>query len=439
MFGEDAPEVLVVGAGPVGQFAALALARRGVRVRIVDRGVWPCAQSYALALHSKSIELLEDFGLGDAMLDAAHAVDGLSLYDASKLRAEVKLTGVNGAPGPIVVLRQDMLEGLLEDALKVHGVRVEWRHEVSRLVQEGGHAAVTIDRFEKESRGYVVAHTEWALASSTDLEVPFVIGADGYNSRVRRALNLDFHEVGPAQYFAVFEFKSDAGSKHDMRVVLGDQTTDVLWPLPGGAYRWSFELPDYRDVETESRKQDLLAAGFDFPTERSKERLYLTEGPESAVLTEANLRALIAARAPWFTASVDEIVWKSVVRFERRLAGGFGKGRMWLAGDAAHLTGPVGIQSMNLGLEEAHDLAGAIAGILRNAESPSALEDYGRRWMATWRSLHNLEGGLSGGPLADEFIRGHAGALMSCLPGHGETLAAMAAQLGLSLAKAQAG
>ena len=164
----------------------------------------------------------------------------------------------------------------------------------------------------------------------------------------------------------------------------------------------------------------------------------MTEGADSPVLTESNFRALIAERAPWFTASISELVWKSVVRFERRLADGFGKGRMWLAGDAAHLTGPVGIQSMNLGLQEAHELAETLAGILRGGESMAALEDYNRRWMGRWRQLHNLEGGLAGGPETDEWIRAHSGVLMSCLPGCGAGLTALAGQLGLRLAEAQA-
>ncbi len=430
---EETPEVLIVGAGPVGQFAALALVRRGIRVRVVDRGLWPCAQSYALALHPKSLGLLADFGLLDSVLDSAVMVPSLGIYDGSERRATIQLAepGGNG----VAVMRQDALESLLEDALKVQGVQVEWRHEVSRLAGADDRVDVTVDKFEKESRGYVVAHTEWVISKTTDLQVPYVIGADGYNSRVRRGLKLDFHEVGPAQYFAVFEFKTDAAEK-EMRIVLGDRTTDVLWPLPDGACRWSFQLPDYHDPNIEGLKNNLLAAGFDFPTERSKERLFLSESTPAAVLEEQNFRALIAERAPWFKGSIREVVWKSVVRFERRLADGFGRGRLWLAGDAAHLTGPVGIQSMNLGLEEAHDLAQTLSGILRKSEPQSNLDAYDQRWTAIWRQLHNLDGGLRATAQTDPWIAGHAATLTSCLPAYGDELGALGNQLGLTLARA---
>ena len=152
---------------------------------------------------------------------------------------------------------------------------------------------------------------------------------------------------------------------------------------------------DYQDESIETLKKGLLAAGFDFPTERSKERLFMSQGADSAVLDEANFRTMIAARAPWFKGSIGEIVWKSVVRFERRLADGFGKDRLWLAGDAAHLTGPIGIQSMNLGLAEGQDLAQTISGVLRNAAPQSSLDAYSQRWTAVWRQLHNLDGGSS--------------------------------------------
>jgi putative polyketide hydroxylase len=335
--------------------------------------------------------------------------------------------------GCLAVLRQDVLEGLLERALGEHGVQVDWRREVAAVEPSAAGVRATIERFERESRGYIIAHTEWVVAGSSAVEVPYVIGADGYNSRVRRALNYDFPEVGPAQYYAVFEFSSDADLHHEMTMVLGEKTADVLWPLSGGDCRWSFLLPGYSDPQAEEIKDVLASSGFGhFPTERLKDRVFRSEGHRDALLSEESLQRLISERAPWFKAKIEAVKWRTIVRFERRLSTGFGRGRLWLAGDSAHLTGPVGIQSMNVGLAEGHDLAVALAAVLRDGAPPSILDAYGQRWLGVWRQLHGQTLALEPGPAAHPWIVPYAPQLLACLPAYGPGLKALAGQIGLT-------
>jgi 2-polyprenyl-6-methoxyphenol hydroxylase-like FAD-dependent oxidoreductase len=432
MPGDRSPEVLIAGAGPVGLFAALSLARRGVAVRIVDTGVWACTHSYALALHPQTLPLFEELGLLDEVLEHCYPVRSVELYDAIGPRAHVALDA--SVPTEcLAVLRQDALEGILEQALSKLDISVEWRHELSSIVPGRDSVEAAIDRYEKESRGYIVAHTEWVVAGSSTGEYSYVVGADGYNSRVRRALGLDFPEVGPAQYFAVFELSTDSDLQDEMSIVLGDGTANVLWPLPGGDCRWSFLLPEHSDPAVEGIKDVLESSGFGhFPTERTKDRVMRSEGgTQDEILSDKNLHRLIAARAPWFHAKIRAVKWRSIVRFERRMSSGFGAGRLWLAGDSAHLTGPIGVQSMNAGLAEARDLAFTLARIVRDGEPPSILLDYERRSRDIWDQLHGRKGRLSPGPAADPWVATHAAELLSCLPATGERLTAMAAQLGL--------
>ena len=415
------PEVLIAGAGPVGLFAALALTRRGIRVGIADKGWRAGTHSFALALHPQSLGLLQEAGLLEEVMDQALLVSSIGLYDAKERKAGINVEGLSGPSSSLAVLRQDVFENMLEAALRKLGVEIMWSHEVFGLTPQANHIATRVDKFEKDSVGYAVARTEWVLARTDNYDVPFVIGADGHRSRIRRALKIDYPEVAPAQHYAVFEFRTDADLGREMRIVLGEDTADVLWPLPGGNCRWSFEMPNYRE-----------------PANRTKDRL-LGQGPaDFPTLTEGNLRTFIAERAPWFTGSIGDIAWRNVVRFEKRLATSFGMGRMWLAGDAAHLTGPAGVQSMNLGLSEASDLAGTIADILRQGGSLSLLDAYNHKWTAEWRRMLGIDANLHATSAADRWVAQFASRLLPCLPAHGEELERLAGQLSLTIASTAA-
>jgi 2-polyprenyl-6-methoxyphenol hydroxylase-like FAD-dependent oxidoreductase len=403
------PEVLVAGAGPVGMFAALALAKRGMDVQAIDSALQPGMHSYALALHPRSLELLGGVGLREAVMAESYLVHTVALYDRTQRRAEVRI-GDGTANSCLAVLRQDVLEELLEAALEVAGATVSWSHRLSRAVMGEETVSATVETLEKESRGYAVSHTEWVVAGSKEVHPRYVIGADGNSSWVRRMLRIGFPEVGKAQYFAVFEFPSDADLRHEMRIVLSGGTTNVVWPLPDGRVRWSFELPSYA-VRDSRREKDRFAVQL--------------EAGDYPILAGEQLRTLLAERAPWFTSSAGEIEWRIVVRFERRLAEPFGRERMWLAGDAAHLTGPAGVQSMNSGLVEAADLADIIGSGI------GSFENYDRKHSRNWREILGLSGVLQPTASTDPWVAANAGALLSCLPAVGPDLTDLAGQLGL--------
>jgi len=308
------------------------------------------------------------------------------------------------------------LEHLLEESLRALGVPVLWNHELVALAQVKFGVDVTINQLAKQPTGYAVANAEWVVARTVEDRARFVIAADGHQSLVRRSLGIDFAEAGESEQFAVFEFETDADFQNQMRIVLGDQTTDVVWPLPGGRCRWSFQLVDL---------PGLLAA-------RKKEQLGVqSEGGGIAVLTDQSLRGLLRRRAAWFQGRVGAISWRTTVRFDRRLANEFGRHRVWLAGDAAHLTGPVGMQGMNVGLREAADLARIMANILRGRESLEQLANYGRDRVAEWRYLLGFEGGLKATNWTNPWIRQHCDRLLFCIPSSGPELAELARQVGL--------
>jgi len=418
MFRKKQPEVVVAGAGPVGMFLALRLAEAGIRVEMVDEAWNRGARSYALALHPGSLALLDGVGLAGEVLKAGHRIDAVAIYDRRRRRAELSFAGLAGEFPFALVLPQSTFERTLERRLARAGVRVRWNHRVARLEPGDDRVQVAIERMAKDSTGYGVATTEWVVDKELTLTPAFVVGTDGHRSAVRRELGADFDLRGEAQRFAVFEFNCDEEPWREVRVVFDEGTDSVVWPLGDGRFRASFEIGE----ET---------AGA---APRRKDRLAVQIGDSAfPLLGERELEDLMEERAPWFDAELGEIFWSVAVRFERRIAEPFGRGRVWLAGDAGHLAAPIGVHSMNVGLREAGDLAARISGVLRRGESLEILAAYGEERRREWRQLLGFDGHPTPAG-AERWVAARAERLLRAVPASGADLRQLLAQVGIELA-----
>jgi 2-polyprenyl-6-methoxyphenol hydroxylase-like FAD-dependent oxidoreductase len=410
-------EVLVAGAGPVGLFGALALADRGVAPKIVEEQWKPAARSYALALHPGTLELLERYGLTEDLLERGHRVDTVAFHDRGGLRTEMVFGRLDARYPFVLVVPQRELETVLAARLAEKKIQIEWNHRLAGMQQGPGGVTATLQRLGKSSTGYGVAATEWSVEKQFDLDVSFVVGADGLKSSVRRELGIEHALCGDAETYAVFEFTTNGPCGNVLRVVMDDSPAAAFWPMGGSRCRWSFRIPE-----------------GDIPVDpRVKARLPVQVVEEGAALSVAALERFLSERAPWFETGVKELFWAAAIRFERRLADRFGEGRAWLAGDSAHLAAPVAMHSMNVGLREMDDLAGRIESVLKRGAGLEVLDAYDAERRAEWRQLQGLEDGPTAEAAAAEWVRQRAGRFLFCTPASGRRLRSLLEQIGLVL------
>ena len=410
-------EVLVVGAGPVGMFTALRLAENGIGVQLIDQEACTAGHSYACALHPRTLQLLDELGIAQDAIKLGHVIETVAFYEGAFQRAELNLARLPVKFPFVLVLPQNVLEDLLEQKLKEKaGVEVRWNHRLADLDMMNGAATATIEELAMEGKGYSVPDFEMAVKKTVTVNADFVVGADGQGSLVRQRLNIDYERVGKPQLFEVYEFETNAQLPSEIRIVLDKHMVGVLWPFTQNKGRWSLQW----------LRANALS---DFPEKtRSSFTVADSPGPDD---NRHHLHKLLSAHAPWFQAEIKDVGWVKEIQFEHRLARQFGRDRAWLAGDAAHQTGPVGMQSMNMGFREGADLALKLATILRDKGSPDLLESYDLESRMEWEQLLGWKGSPQASSLTDEWIRERSAQIPVCIPASGMELTLLLRQLRL--------
>lgn len=407
-------QVVVSGAGPVGMMTALTLNRRGVRVAVVDEQMRTVARTYACALHPATLELLDEVGVAKDLIAVGQRVDTFAVYEGPARRLEAKYSQLPGKFPFLLVVPQPALEDALEARLRAEGVPVHWSHRLSRIDLQKDAVALEVQKLEHGTAGYGVQRTAWTVAKEDAVTVPFIVGADGHKSLVRRQLGIDFPAVGDAQVFAVWEFAGDGPDLKEARVSISGGKSAVVWPLGQGWYRFGFEVDPSESPDGRPDKARQVAVAGDTSLEE---------------LERSRLKALVAERAPWFEIPAREVAWSMAIRFERRLALSYGKGPAWILGDAAHTSPPVSVASMNVGLQEAKSLAVELEAVLRTGAPREQLDAWGR---ARREEFHAL---LAKAPVAatgaDPFAASHAKAIGDSLPVSGEDRGRLLKQVGL--------
>lgn len=322
-----ATQVLIIGAGPSGLVLAIALARRGIAVRIIDKNSGPGLASRAMAVHARTLEFYRQLGFAEVVINQGIKIDALHLREHGEDIGVLPLKDIGAGLSPypfVLAYPQDDHESLLTAQLQAEGVEVEWNTELESFTQD-----------EWGVRAVLEAHGERHACSSA-----YLCGCDGARSRVRESLKLEFTGGTYKHLYYVADVQAAGPPNQDLIAHLGADTFALMLPVRSrGMQRVIGIMPD--------------------------------DAPASP--TFDTVRPLLE---PLLGIRVEQVNWFSTYRVHHRVASRFRLDRCFLAGDAAHIHSPAGGQGMNTGIGDAINLAWKLAHVLQGRADAALLDTY---------------------------------------------------------------
>lgn len=317
-------DVIVVGAGPTGLMLACELALAGVRTRILERRVEPQRNSRALTLHPRSLELMDQRGLVDRFLPLGRTVPG---WHFAQLPTHLDFSVLDSRHGYTLFIAQARTEALLAERARELGVEILRGHEVVAVSQDGDGVTVQV-------RG---------PGGVDSVQARYAVGCDGGRSRVREAAGIGF-----------------PGTDETLTGVLGDFAVIDTDPAVLGAARASGVLV----APLEDGLTRLVCVDPERMRVPSGELVTLEEFRESLI------------RICGSDCGIAEPRWLSRFGNATRLAESYRRGRILLAGDAAHIHFPAAGQGLNTGLQDAMNLGWKLAAAVNGWAPPGLLDSY---------------------------------------------------------------
>ncbi|MEE3853527.1 FAD-dependent monooxygenase [Gordonia sp. LSe1-13] len=328
-------DVLIAGAGPIGLTAAIELRRHGVRIRIVDPLVEPPQYAKAVGIQPRTLEIFEGMGVLRQVLDAGLEMRGQLMYVNGTEVARIDLEMPADVPFRFHCLPQYATERILAERLDDLGTTVDRGTRLLGFDHDADGVTATLDGPQGEET----------------IRCGYLVGCDGAHSTVRKGLGLTFEGAAFEEQYMLGDVAVDWSAPRGYSIRSTHQTdgvTDdglVCIPLPGHRrYRMSMVVPDELASAPSTASGDGVAHGF--------------EGTRKPGLE--HIQAVVDRLAPE-PATVSDLRWSSVFRISHRIVDSYSRGRVFVAGDAAHIHPPTGAQGMNTGIQDAHNLAWKLA------------------------------------------------------------------------------
>lgn len=325
------PSVGVIGAGAVGMTLAVRLAQHGVAVALFEAETERRRiGSRAICMQRETLEIWARAGIGERVADRGVRWTVGRTYFRGRPLFEVHLPAGDEHFPPFVNISQSEVEELLESRLGELGVPVHRGHRLAGVSQDAGGVTAS---FETPS-GPRRHRFDW------------LVGADGAHSSVRHAAGIGFGGYTFDDRFLIADIRAHLPFTNERHFHFdppwnpGRQV--LIHPQPDGIWRIDWQVPPETDADDE------LASG----------RL------------DRRIRQVVGEGTPY------ELAWMTAYRFSQRLADAFRLGRVFLAGDAAHVMSPFGARGLNSGVADGENLAWKLARVVRHGAPDALLDTY---------------------------------------------------------------
>ncbi|SFY37350.1 FAD-dependent oxidoreductase [Streptomyces atratus] len=324
-------DVIVVGAGPTGLLLAGDLAAQGISVTLVERRPHRTSNmTRAFGVHARTLELLDSRGLADELIKTGTSLSSLRFFG----KLSLDLDRLHTRFPFVLITPQYEVEQLLERRARTAGVHFRYDTELTGLRQSTASESVTAELREPDG-------------SRAALTARYLVGADGMRSPVRQALGLPFPGKSVIRSITLADVRLTEEPDDTLTVSGGVDAFALVAPFGDGWYRvmgWS-----HAHQATDSSPSD--------PVDLEE-------------LREITRRALGTDYG------MHDPRWISRFHSDERQVPRYRTGRVFLAGDAAHVHSPAGGQGMNTGLQDAANLSWKLAAVLRGQSAdPEALLD----------------------------------------------------------------
>ncbi len=326
-------DVLIVGAGPTGLTLACELLRREVSCRIIDKAPTPATTSRALGVQPRTLELFDTMGLIDRVLSSGGPIFDANFYDGDRLLLTLSSAGIQKLDTPypqIWITPQTNVEQALVTQLHHLGGAVERACELVNFSEVGSQVIATLKHGD-------ASRTE-------EIEAKWLVGCDGAHSQVRKSLGVLFE-----------------GSTYEEKFLLADVELD-----------WKRD----RDRSHTWFPAEGMFSIIPLPNTQQWRIFAVVEGETVPPVSLELFQQLFRERTGDTKTTLSHPTWMSTFTINRRMVDRYQVGRVFLAGDAAHIHSPFGGQGMNTGIQDAYNLAWKLALVITGQSADHLLNTY---------------------------------------------------------------